>query len=276
MKFHWTNSSQRWKDSISVSLALLAFIQTIAEVIGLFEIDFVKGISWWGKLVVIVALFIVLTFSVFIFKLVRVHRGLRLKIADNDVIIKEADIFKQDGWKLIPFNERFDTTVDDKIIAHNTLNGYFIDSLDESDKHNLEDCILHAANVSGLNNLSKGSGRKHPLGRIVTFSNEFLLLAFTHFDNNNNAYLSHSDFEKCLLTMWKEISRVYANKPIYIPLLGSGMTRFTDTPHKDNLSLAQCLLCTLKMSGVHLKQPITICLTPQVLDDINIYELKSK
>jgi hypothetical protein len=76
--------------------------------------------------------------------------------------------------------------------------------------------------------------------------------------------------------MWKEIDRVYANTPVFIPLLGSGITRFTDTPNKDNLSLIKCLLCTLKMSGVHIKQTITICLTKKTMNDINIYELKSK
>jgi hypothetical protein len=165
--------------------------------------------------------------------------------------------------------------VDNKIIAHNSLNGRFIDSLTPDQILELNACIENAPEVTGLKPSLNGKTKIHPLGRIITFQDQFLLLAFTHFDDNNTAFLSHSDFEKCLLTMWKEIDRVYANQPVYIPLLGSGITRFVDTPHKDNFSLAQCLLCTLKMSGVFIKQPITICLTPEVMNDINIYELKS-
>lgn len=260
LKFHWLNSKLRWKDSVTVSLALLATLQTIAEVSGFLDLDCINSVPWLWKLAIIFAVFIFLTVCTFISKHLLVHKGLKLSIGDNEVKIKQADIFEQDGWRLIPFNEMFDTVVDDIIIAHRSLNGYFIDTYVKDDLKKLEQCIETASDVKGLNPTSRHGRRKFPLGRIIPYDNKYLLLAFTHFDDNNNAFLSHADFEKCLITMWKEINRVYANRPIYIPLLGSGITRFTDTPHKDNLSLAKCLLCTLKMSGVHIKQPITICL----------------
>lgn len=276
IKLHWSNSKLRWKDSITVSLALLATLQTIAEVSGFLDLDCINSIPWLWKLAIIFAIFIFLTVCTFILKHLLVHKGLKLSIGDNEVKIKQADIFEQDGWRLIPFNEMFDTVVDDIIIAHHSLNGYFIDTYVKNDLKKLEQCIETASDVKGLNPTSRQGRKKFPLGRIIPYNNEYLLLAFTHFDDNNNAFLSHADFEKCLITMWKEINRVYANRPIYIPLLGFGITRFTDTPHKDNLSLAKCLLCTLKMSGVHIKQPITICLMPEVMNSMNIYELKSK
>lgn len=276
IKIHWTHSRLRWKDSITVSLAILAGIQTISEVVGLFDIDPIRNIPWWGKGLIIIALFVLLTLSVFVFKMIRAHRGITLCIGDNEVNIKQADIFKQDGLQLIPFNERFDTVVDDVTIAHNSLNGIFIDDYVGDNISNLQQAINNAPDVTGLSPRTKSGGRTFPLGRIIAFENKYLLLAFTHFDKNNCAYLSHSDYERCLLTMWREISRVYANRPVFIPLLGSGITRFTDTPHKDNRSLISCMLCTLKMSGINIKQPITICLTDEVINDINIYELKSK
>lgn len=276
LKFHWLNSKLRWKDSVTVSLALLATLQTIAEVSGFLDLDCINSVPWLWKLAIIFAIFIFLTVCTFISKHLLVHKGLKLSIGDNEVKIKQADIFEQDGWRLIPFNEMFDTVVDDIIIAHRSLNGYFIDTYVKDDLKKLEQCVETASDVKGLNPTLRHGRRKFPLGRIIPYDNEYLLLAFTHFDDNNNAFLSHADFEKCLITMWKEINRVYANRPVYIPLLGSGITRFTDTPHKDNLSLAKCLLCTLKMSGVHIKQPITICLMPEVMNSMNIYELKSK
>ena len=45
-----------------------------------------------------------------------------------------------------------------------------------------------------------------------------MLLAFSHFEHNQ-AKLTHKDYEGCLRTMWNEISRVYANRPITLPLL---------------------------------------------------------
>lgn len=274
MNFHWTSSKTRWKDSITLSLALLTTIQAIAEITGFFDIDYVKGVVWWVKLIWIVFIFMVLTIIVFVIKYRIALKGIKVNIGDNEVRIKQADLFEQNGLRLIPFNEYFDTQVDDVVIAHNTLNGIFIDKYVDS-LERLQNVINNAPDVKGGNCRSANGKNKFPLGRIIKYD-DYLLLAFTHFDECNRAYLSHTDFEKCLIKMWQEINRVYANKPVFIPLLGSGITRFTDTPHKDNLSLANCLLCTLKMSGIHLKQPITICLTEDVINDLNIYELKSK
>lgn len=274
MNFHWTSSKTRWKDSITLSLALLAMIQTIAEITGFFDIQAVKDIVWWEKLIWIAILFAILTIIAFVIKHWIALKGIKISIGDNEVRIKQADLFAQNGLRLIPFNEYFDTQVDDVVIAHNTLNGIFIDKYVDNPER-LQNIINGAPDVKGASPRLANGRNKYPLGRIIKFD-DYLLLAFTHFDDNNSAYLSHTDFEKCLIKMWQEINRIYANKPIFIPLLGSGITRFTDTPHKDNLSLAKCLLCTLKMSGVHLKQPITICLTEEVINDINIYELKTK
>lgn len=274
-KWHLFNSPKRWRDSVTASLAILAGLQTVAEVSGFFEVDWVINISWWWKLLIIFFILIILTTSIFGLKNHKAHRGLKLNVGDNDVIIKEADIFTQKGLRLIPFNERFDTTVDNKVIAHNSLNGVFIDYHIDGDIESLKRCIENAPDVEGMSAQNKEGNKVFPLGRIITYNDEYLLLAFTHFDKNNTAYLTHSDYETCLLNMWQEIRNVYANRPIFIPLLGSGITTFKNTPHKDNFSLAKCILCTLKMSGVHLKQPITICLTNEVMDSINIYELKS-
>lgn len=128
IKFHWSNSKLRWKDSVTVSLALLATLQTIAEVSGFLDLDCINSIPWLRKLAIIFAIFIFLTVCTFISKHLLVYKGLKLSIGDNEVKIKQADIFEQDWWRLIPFNEMFDTVVDDIIIAHHSLNGYFIDT----------------------------------------------------------------------------------------------------------------------------------------------------
>jgi hypothetical protein len=99
-----------------------------------------------------------------------------------------------------------------------------------------------------------------------------MLLAFTHFENNE-ARLTQKDYEDCLRVMWKEINRTYADIPIFIPLLGSGITRFEERQHT-NSDLLKCMLCTLRTSNADIKQPITILLTEKVIQDINMYEIK--
>lgn len=74
--------------------------------------------------------------------------------------------------------------------------------------------------------------------------------------------------------MWKEIRRLYANKPVTLPLLGSGITSFDGIPHKSNFDLLKCMLCTLKASSENFNQSITIVLTKDIIQEINLYELK--
>ena len=52
-----------------------------------------------------------------------------ISLGGTSVHIKKGDIFLQDGLKVIPFNEYFDTSVDDKIIARNSLNGKYITNI---------------------------------------------------------------------------------------------------------------------------------------------------
>jgi hypothetical protein len=76
------------------------------------------------------------------------------------------------------------------------------------------------------------------------------------------------------MTMWHEISRTYAGNPIFLPLLGSGITRFDDVPNKSHFDLLKCMLCTLKSSGENIAAPITILLTTDIMQKLNIYEVK--
>ncbi len=85
IKLHWSNSKLRWKDSITVSLALLATLQTIAEVSGFLDLDCINSIPWLWKLAIIFAIFIFLTVCTFISKHLLVHKGLKLSIGDNEV-----------------------------------------------------------------------------------------------------------------------------------------------------------------------------------------------
>jgi len=48
------------------------------------------------------------------------------KIEGSDITIKQGGIFKQPDFKVIAFNEYFDTQVDDKIISRNSLNGILL------------------------------------------------------------------------------------------------------------------------------------------------------
>lgn len=273
MKFiHYINSPLLWKDSTNMAFAILAGIETLLAVSAISLEKFWGDYSWIIKLLFIIGIFLIIDIVIFIIKRHLAKDGISLSIRGIKVNIRKGDIFEANGWKVIAFNEYFDTQVDDMIIAHNTLNGKFIDDY-VTDINELNHVIsAETDDNTSFKRRTRNNRIIYPLGRIIRYK-DYMLLSFTHFDNNQ-AHLTQKDYENCLRVMWAEISRTYANRPIFIPLLGSGITRFDGTPHKSNFDLLRCMLCTLRTSGVNINQPITILLTEETMRSINIYEIK--
>lgn len=273
MKFiHYINSPLLWKDSTNMAFAIFASIETLLAVSAISLEKFWGDYSWIIKLLFIIGIFLIIDIVIFIIKRHLAKDGISLSIRGIKVNIRKGDIFEANGWKVIAFNEYFDTQVDDIIIAHNTLNGKFIDDY-VTDINELNHVIsAETDDNTSFKRRTRNNRIIYPLGRIIRYK-DYMLLAFTHFDNNQ-AHLTQKDYENCLRVMWAEISRTYANRPIFIPLLGSGITRFDGTPHKSNFDLLRCMLCTLRTSEVNINQPITILLTEETMRSINIYEIK--
>ena len=79
-----------------------------------------------------------------------------LEINGMSVIVKQGDIFEADGRKIIPFNEYFDTQVDDNVIDKDSLNGKLIlEHLDEDGRKALNDAIVSDDNSSFKNSSTR-------------------------------------------------------------------------------------------------------------------------
>ena len=267
-------SKSLWIDSFSVAVAIIAGIETLCAISDFGLKDFCQIERWWEKLSIIVLALLFVWVVVVLVKLWRSSRNIKLKFHNTSIVIKCGDLFKSNDWKVIPCNEFFDMQVDDVIIAHNSLNGQYIDKYVQ-DINGLLETIRCAPRVHNIAQRVRGGKVCHQLGRIITYD-RYMLLAFAHFDENNQATLTHNQYEECLMTMWREISRTYANQPVSIPLLGGGITRFENPTIKNDSQLLKCILCTLRLSNAVINQPITIYLTKSALKTINLYELKKQ
>ena len=224
--------------------------------------------DWRFKLAMAIIIYFVLTLIAWF--VIHSKKSVEYKIKGNKIFIKCGDIFSEKGLKVIPFNEHFDTEVDDVIISKNTLNGKFILNYVK----NIEEFNSFIQNENEATDLKRKILKDksvYPLGRIIKY-NDFLLLAFTHFDKNNIAHISKIEYEKCLLNMWKELRRTYTGEKIFLPLIGSGITKFDDVPEKSNLDLLKCVLCTLKASGEQFTETITILVTNEIWEDLNLFD----
>jgi len=225
--------------------------------------------------------FLIILIIIFFYLLYNANNlnSISLKINGLKINIFYGDLFNSNDLKLIPFNEYFDTVVDNVLIAENTLNGKFIKRNFPTAVANLDSQISTALNgKTFIQNNTRGLGKKnkYELGTTIEVENKYLLTAFTHFDDENRAYLSKGEYLLCLDNLWKEINRVYAQRDVSIPLLGSGISRIgNDLTLQDYLDQ---ILNSLKLSNLDnaYNTKINIVLHESVKEEINLFEIKSK
>lgn len=262
------------KKSIQYSFSIITGLSTLSGLWGYAIKDIHQQWQWWKWGIVLFLAFAALTTIFFIYYVCIRHRTYITTIHGVTVEIKQGDIFEENGWKLIPFND-IDTKVDDIIVAHNSLNGKMIDShVDSID--DLTKTIESAKEDSSKLSVNYIDGKAtFPLGRIIPFE-DYLMLSFSHFDNQNRAYLNAGEYELMLIRMWNEMRRVYAAKHITIPLLGTGITSIEGMTEKNYTAMLKCILCTLNASSFRPMEGISIVITEEVMQKIDMNTIRDE
>lgn len=224
-------------------------------------------------------LFILLIIYLILWIKANIQKQTKLNINSSTMIIKTGDIFEEDGLKVIAFNEYFDTLVDNRIIAEKTLNGVYlkskINSISELDKQIDTNKALEERIIDVNDTRLSGKKKKYKLGTIYE-NNDYLLTAFTKFDNDNRAYLYMNEYINFLLNFWNEVDIIYAGRSISIPLLGSGITRFKEYDNVTEQELLDLLIWSFKVSKIKFTYPskVSIIIHESKKHKINFYKLK--
>lgn len=204
-----------------------------------------------------------------------------LDIEGSTVTIKTGDIFEQQEFKVIAFNEYFDTQVDDKIISSKSLNGIFIKrhfptSIVDLDGH-IEKYQFDENEVIGENTTRRiGKKKKFCIGTICVYK-EYILTAFTKFDEYNRASLTMPEYLEFLINFWDKVNKVYAQKNVSVPVFGSGITRIKEHKNISDEDLLKIMLWTFRISEMRFKYPakLTIIIHKDKINKINLLDIKS-
>lgn len=204
----------------------------------------------------------------------------KININNSQLHIKVGDIFSEEGLKVIGVNEYFDNTVDNIIISENSLHGlyirnYYIDDISNIDKRIEADSRLMKLRTEYNEGRERGKKQKYKLGSIFV-DGEYLLTAFSKFDNENRAFLYMNDYINFLLNFWNELDVIYSGRSVIIPLFGSGITRFKEYDHILDQELLELLIWSFKLSRIKFKYPAkaTIVIHESKADKINFSKLK--
>lgn len=234
----------------------------------------------WQRIAVIggmIAILVIVYLALYIWAKKLSHVTLKIKNTSLTVEVGNLFSYSQDALKVIPANEYFDTQVDDIIIAQNTLHGNFIKKyyknaqcVQELDKK----ISKKLSNTQGITNPARRAGKKvkYPLGTLVEVDNNYVLLAFSKFDDNNRAHLSREEFFTCLLSMWENLNTSYANREVVVPIMGAGILRLDGGPLSKQ-EILEAMIYSLKLSSCCFNGEIKILLTNDLLKEINLYKL---
>jgi hypothetical protein len=207
--------------------------------------------------------------------------NVEIVIDGSTVIIKSGDLFSEDGFKVIPFNEYFDTVVDENIIASSSLNGIYINNHLSTSVQDLDDFIIKNTDNddvedANVNRKLGGKTVKFKLSTVFVY-NDFLLTAFSKFDSHNKAVLTMSEYIEFLINFWDRVNRVYAQKSVSVPIFGSGITRIKEHKNIGDEDLLKIMLWTFKLSEMKFKHPakLSIIIHKDKIGKIDLFNLKS-
>ncbi|MCM3671653.1 DUF6430 domain-containing protein [Mesobacillus maritimus] len=256
----------------------LTFLSPISLILSFFSIaisipDKYKGIT--ATAIFILFLIVYISFWV----KANLQNKTVLSINNSTVEVKIGDIFAEPGLKVIAFNEYFDTQVDNKIISEATLNGLYIKrkitDVAELDQFINQDEHLTDNIIEQNQNRKQGKKAKYKLGTIFQ-NDDYLLTAFSKFDDKNRAYLHMNDFVNFLMNFWNEVDIVYNGRSISIPLLGAGITRLKGYETITEQELLELLIWSFKICKIKFNYPsaVSIIIHESIKDKIDFYKLK--
>ena len=232
-----------WKH-FAAAIAALSALATLAT--ALFDLGWIKECLISGTLGTI----LVILASCFYAKWqVRIKKKVALTLySEMKLTIKEGDLFEQKGVICIPFNEYFDTHVGDGVVEKSSLHGLFINKyygdrvkeLDSRIRKLLPDEFLDECKrrVDGC------PKKRYELGTCVDIregENTYVLFALSHFDKDDKANISRSEYAQVIEKLMEHLSKIVGNKPVYMPLIGAGLARINRTPQRILVHLVDIL-----------------------------------
>ena len=150
---------------------------------------------------------------------------------DTRITVKFGDFFRQKGVKGIGVNNFFDSIVDDDLVSRQSLHGQVIERFWQGNGVRWQEQIYEDLGDTECEEVSrpKGNSRRYAIGttaRASTNGEEFLFVALSETDISNNvAQATASSLVFSVRKLLQRAREVCANRPIHLPLIGSGLSR---------------------------------------------------
>ena len=219
----------------SSAFACLGVLMTLWEIAGFFcELD---ELEYGTTISIVVGLTILVVSFVYAYrKLFCKKDKLELEINKRTKLyIQKENLMAVNGIKVIPVNEYSDTHNGDGIINPSSLHGQFLSLFDgriEELRQKIEDQLSQMQPLPSNRQRSMVPDLpqvRYPLGtciRITDNGNTYMLVAVTRFNQNEHVDVATEEYPEIIRKMYNGIEHLQDGNPVYLPLIGSGISGY--------------------------------------------------
>ena len=206
-------------------------------------------------------------------------KKINAKIGKVSLVVKSGDLFKEEGLKVIPVNEYFDTQVDNNIISETTLHGIFVKRYIENNDEKLKKLNIEISKqlknieCDEVKERKSGKKKRYPIATTILIE-DYILTALSKFNDKNEAYLSMPEYLEFLNKFWNEIDRIHNGRTINIPVIGTGLARINPTLSYEEY--LEQIIFSLKTSSITAGETkINIIIPEKKLSECSLAKLKN-
>ena len=240
----------------SASYAIIAAIFTIIPE-DLFKNGFISC-NWSDSIIVLINRLLVCT-TVFLLSNVfyclwkRNRKAVKISDRTCDIVIEYGDLISiRKGKKIINFDECFSANVGDRPgeIKPNSICGQYLNQK-PIDRVDIKKLIKKTgAQPQGK---SRYMNKEAYAPGTLLQKDDFLLMAFVKLDEKGLGFHTYDSYLECLDRLWEEIDRYHGTDDVYLPILGSRITRFDkDLTQQELLDI---MVASYRLSPKKLKKP---------------------
>lgn len=202
-----------------------------------------------NRLICCIVLLIIANLIYFYYR--KFRKKVTIKSKNYQIIIEYGDIFQvKRGKKVINFDECFTTKIGDRPedIKADSICGQYLTKFPIVDMQQLID----SAGVKSIGKSSFNNKDTFKPGTIIPRGN-FLLMSFAKLDKYGLGKMTYEQYMDCLDNLWIQIDRYHGTEDVYVPVLGSRITRFDREISQQEL--LDIMISSYRLSTKKLKLP---------------------
>ena len=210
--------------SISLTSVIFMFVPEKCFLWGFIEVNWTaEKIIMSNRLLCFLGITMLCSLVNLLYRIFR--KSVTIKGVDCKIVVEYADVFdKTDCKKIIAFDECYTSHVGEnpEDIKPNSVCGQFLQKY----SHENFNEIVQASGVIPQRKHSRFRNKNcYKSGSLIRYE-DYLLLSFAKLDEDGRGFMTREDFLSCLDYLWTEIDKKSRLKPVAMPILGSGITRF--------------------------------------------------